>query len=537
MTSANPSAEIMPPQLRRIAPYFAFVLAVFVAYGNVFNSPFVLDDRVLILTNTFLRGWQYLPSILTSAVTAGGGIAGGFYRPLQIFIYFLIYQAVGPSLFAFHVLNLILHAANACLLYRFGCKLGFNARAMFLAVLLWALHPVQVEAVAYMSSTADMLYVFFSLIALLILLLDFTPRKCMLVLPLFLLGMLSKEEAVMLPLLAMSCLYLLSERRFRAQTYTRTWPLWLGAILYALAHRYLLSFGDYPFYPANLPYTSSILCRVYTALATLPEYLSMLVWPTHLRFYRNLFPVFTLWHLPTLEGLAIVVLSGAQIMLARSRAARALSWGLLWFAAAHILHTGILVPLNSMLLEHWLYMPSAGLFLGIAESLSSLRPKHAHKIGATLIALGLALILGVLTYNQNTMWHDEEQLYLNVFRNGEPSLDAHDNLGAYYAEHGDYEKAIQQYQNVIDLSRDRNAFAEYNLGVALLLLKNDAPAAVPEAIAHMKRALEIDPNFYEAADKLSFLYGRLGDEKNAAFYRAKAKTLHDALTHGAPEAE
>lgn len=535
MTSSTSSTTAtIPPQLAKAAPYFAFALAVFAAYGNVYDNVFVVDDKVLILQNAFLRDWHSIPALLTTTITAGAGIAGGFYRPLQMLIYFLLYQVVGASSFAFHLLDIALHVANACLLYRLGDKLGFNKRAAFFAVLLWALHPVQVEAVAYMSGTADPLYVLFSLIALLILLPDFSVRKNLLALPFFFLALLSKEDALVLPLLAMSCLFLIRRRCWEPMTYKRTGLLWIAAILYALAHRYLLSFGGYQFYPDNLPYTSSILVRIYTCLATLPTYLGLLVWPTHLHYYRNIFPVLDPWNAPVLGGLAIVILAATQIALGRTRAARVLSWSFVWCAAAHILHTGIFVPLNSMLLEHWLYLPSAGLFLGIGETLTLFPWKHPHRIGGTLIALGLALMLGMLTYQQNAIWHDEEGFYLNIFANGEPSLEAHNNFGSYYSESGNYEKAIEQFSMVIGLSHDLNAPAEYNLAVDELLLNNDNPAEVPDAIAHMKRALELDPDFYIAADKLAILYGRLGDKANAALYRARANALRAKLMHEGP---
>src|SRR5271168_4950995 len=88
----------VPARVRKIAPYFLLFLAVFMAYGNIYDNGFLYDDESLILKNTFLRDWHYLDSIFTSSITAGANIAGAFYRPMQILLYFVVYQLAGTSL-------------------------------------------------------------------------------------------------------------------------------------------------------------------------------------------------------------------------------------------------------------------------------------------------------------------------------------------------------------------------------------------------------------------------------------------------------
>ena len=73
---------------------------------------------------------------------------GPYYRPVQGLLYFLIYQCFGLSEPAFHAASVMLQAANACLMYKLGCRLGFYPRASFVAALLWGIHPLWVEAVA-----------------------------------------------------------------------------------------------------------------------------------------------------------------------------------------------------------------------------------------------------------------------------------------------------------------------------------------------------------------------------------------------------
>lgn len=526
LTNISVSKIDLPPQLKKAAPYFLFVFAILLAYGNVYENGFLYDDESLILRNKFITDWHFLGSIFTMSITAGANIAGGFYRPLQILLYLLLDQAFGLSSLAFHFLNVALHIGNVCLLYRLGQKLRFNSTASFFAILIWALHPIQVEAITYMSGTADPLYVFFCLIGLLIVAPRFKPRQIAASIPFFILGLLSKEEAIVFPLLVMTTLFLLDKERFHFKTYRRVAPLWLISALYYIARTYFLTFSGFQLHQQNDLYATSVLCRIYTFLATLPHYIGFVFWPFHLHYDRD-FPIVTVpWHISVLAGALIVCLAVTQIALGRSRRAIAFSWGLLWFAAAHLLHSGILVPVNASLLEHWLYLPAAGLFLGTAQSLASVKwqRKERKPFEKTFFTL-LALFLGFLSYQQNKIWHDAEHFYLNIFKNGEPSPHAHNNLGIIYTLDGRFPEALEQYELSIELSGDKNAQSEHDLAITLLLGPN-GDSYVQEAERHLKKALEIDPDFYAADEALAALADKAGDKDQADYYRAQAAQSH-----------
>lgn len=529
----KPAPERWPvvrEHLKKYWHYYILALAVFAAYSNVYGNAFLYDDEALILKNTFLRDWDHIGAIFSASITAGAHIPGGFYRPVQILLYLLIYQAFGDSSFAFHLLNVALHTANACLIYRFGKKLRFNPAVAFSTTLLWALHPMQVEAITYVSGTADPLFVFFVLLGLLVIVPRFQPQRILASIPLFILALLSKEEAIIFPLLVASCIFLLDRERLRPKTYLRLAPLFIVAALYYIAHNYFLGFGGYALYQQDDAYANSILCRIYTFLATLPYYLGILVWPVHLHYDRDFKYVTDLWNLPVMAGIGMIGIAATQIILGRNRRALAFSWGLLWFAAAHLLHTGILKPVNASLLEHWLYLPSIGLFLGTGQSLASIKwqrqQRKRYEIG--LLAV-VALTLGIMSYEQNEVWHDAETFYLNIFKNGEPSPRAHGNLGVLYALSGRYDEALEQYDLAIKYSGDNLASAHHDLAITLL----NGPHGkdfTQEAIRHLKRALEIDPDYYAASLALAAVYKQMGDTSQAAYYSAWAASTRKKMT-------
>ncbi|MDP9128021.1 MAG: tetratricopeptide repeat protein [Pseudomonadota bacterium] len=533
MISGSPAQtpSVIPAPVAKIAPYFFLLLVVCAAYGNVYDNAFLYDDESLILKNAYLRDWHAIGSIFRTSATAGASIAGGFYRPMQILAYLIIYQLAGLSLFMFHALNVALHASNACLVYALGRKLRFKIWPAFFAALVWALHPVHTEVIAYISGTADPLYAFFTLLGLIMLLPRFSSSNVAASLPFFALALLSKEEAVAFPLLAMSCAFLLSKEPFKPKTYYSLWPLWLLAAGYVVWHQFGLNFSDFQLHRQNDLYANSVLVRTYTFLATVPSYLGFVVWPVGLHFDRDFPAVQSPLQWRVGLGLLLVALATAQICLGRKRKSRVLSWGWLWFAAADILHTGILVAVNASLLEHWLYLPTAGLFLAVAQRLdlaTRLRGTGARSLMAVLAGTA-ALLLGVLTYEQNNVWHDAETLYLNIFRNGEPSPHAHNNLAIEYTRRGEYQLALEHYELSIELSGDTNAEAQHDLAITLLN-GPDGNRYTQEAIRHFLRAVEIDPSYYPSYAALEAMYERMGDRKTAALYRQKAAEARQKLT-------
>ncbi len=537
MLSSKPaqSNNIFPPQLKAMAPCYFLVLAVIIFYSNVYDNAFLFDDPLIITSNEYLRSWHTLGQLLTGSTTAGVHVAGGFYRPLQMLLYFLVYQMAGLSVFAFHLLNIGLHAANACLVYALGRKLKFNWWAVFLAALIWALHPIHTEAVTYMSATADTLYSFFCLSGVIILLPDFTPRKFLISIPIFILGLLSKETAVMFPLLVMSCMFLTCDDRRKPKIYLRTWPLWAVTGIYLVWRLNAPDFSgpqtDGIFYQQHDYYNFRLYAehaplRIYTFFATLPTYLGIMAWPVHLHMERD-FKIFADFWIPqVLIGLAVCVAALGQMIWGRGRRGLPLSWGIMWFAVAHAPNTGLLIPVNALLLEHWMYLPTAGFFLGVGQTLSAFLEKASVqklKPFAAGISLAIALALGMATYIQNMVWHDPVIFYSHLIKYGITSARVHNNLAMAYTDRNNYELGIVEYKKAIAIT-DTYAETWHNLALAYLNLP-DPDKHVPEAIGALNRAIEIDPRFYRSYMALADIYAHTGDSEKEAYYRRKGEEI------------
>ncbi len=536
MSLSAPHDDFLPAPARAVTPYLLLVLAIFTAYGNIFDNAFLFDDDLLITLNSHLTGWHFLPQILTGSTTSGAHIMGGFFRPMQMFLYLCVKQITGGAALWFHLLNLTIHIANACLMFRIGEKLKFNLWGVFLASLVWGVHTLHTEAVTYMSATADPLFAFFCLLSVSILLPDITPRKIWLIFPLFLLGLLSKETMAMFPLLVTVCLFYINPKPLSPRIYLRTWPLWVVTVIFVIwrSHAEGLDgpqtydrFYNLPAY-ANLKlYADHPIYRLYTFFATLPSYADLLLWPHDLHMERA-FTVYTDFFLrPVVTGFAMVCL--AIVPLVRSvrhpQQSRHLSWGILWFFAAHAPDTGILIPMNSLFLEHWMYLPAVGLFLGSAESVARFcATRKMVGYGCGIVTLGFAAWLATLTYNQNQTWKTPESFYTNIFSHGEVSARSRNNLALYYAQLGRYEDASAQFAEATKIT-DTYAETRYNMAINYLSMP-DHQNHIQQAIDCLNRSLEIDPKFYRSYQLLSEIYkGILNDPAKAESYHARAVAL------------
>ena len=527
-----------PVWLRRILISFA----VLISYAGVWRNQFVYDDLLLIVQNAFLAHWGSLPQLLTSLNFTGSGLAEGFYRPVQMLLYFLIYQAFGLSTVAFHALNIGLQAVNACLLHHFGLRAGLKKGVAFAAALLWAVHPLHTINVAYMASTAELLWGCFCLLGLITLLPDFTPRKIWRAMIFFVLALGCKESAVVFPALAAITFFFASKDRTQVSAYLKLWPLWLVSAFYIAIW---LLFRHFHGSPINISgaaeYTSHPVNRILTALATLPVYTQLIFWPTHLHIGRvfSLYTTLLVW--PPMVGALMAALALLQIFYGRAKRGLALSFGLLWFAVALSPVTGIIVPVDTILNEGWMYVPTMGIFLGIAQTAGAFFEKKQNAV--RLLVAALAVSLGTVTFLQNSVWRNTESLYFNIVNNGGRGDALSNTLGLFYLQEGKFGQAVEQFQYALNYAERHHktgwlAGIHLRLAMAWLGVSLDERQGVstgdviavlpnnkhiPQAIDELGKVLQNNPDFFWAHIALAAIYRYQGNAQMADFHEKKVR--------------
>jgi len=507
-------------------PYLILICAVFAAYANVYGNDFLYDDDLQIVQNAFLRSWRNLKIALLSSVNAGSGYESNYYRPLQSLLYMIVFQFAGLQPAAFHLMNVSLHALVACLVYRLGIKLAFDPIAVLLASLLWSVHPVHTEAVAYISGTNEMLYAAFCAAGVLILLPDFTPKKITLTLPVMLLGLLSKETAVVFPLLAMSAyFYSAGAKRYDLRSYRRFWPLLALSAAYFTLHAYFFRVES----AGQAAQGSVNTSGVFGVLSTLLGYLGFLLFPTDLHLGHQLPVYLSFWHAKVIAGMGLFIL--ASFLLVRDQTPKSLpfSFGLCWGAAALL----PLIMVRDEYYEHFLYLPAAGLFLGAGQSLALWLKeprRETYRNAVAVAALLLVILLVNLTLRQNRLWRDPI-VFFNTMIHDEPKAPrAHNELGTFYYEAGDKEKALEHFR--LALKQSDGKLIEAHLNIALVLADQaNWKEHTGEIRAHVETVLKSAPTSPCDFDNLATLYARLGEDAKAAFYRGQAQEARHKVEH------
>ena len=534
----------------------ALGLWTLISYSPALRGPFFFDDEHFIVRNEMVHSLDHVAAIYSSAVTDGASIKGNFYRPNQQLIYALLYRLVGTKTSVpYHLSQVALHIGAGYSLFFICLNLGLGLVPAAFGAAVFLLHPVQTEAVAYISGLADPLAAFFGLAALAMAtrwlwgsaiknwVAFSVVQSALLVLALF-----SKENAVvfgpMIMLLMVASGFAHPQvASGQSDMKVRLWMVRERSQLGAVAVAMLLSclwvilkvtvfkFGDAIGLTSEVnAYTQSLGLRLTTYVCVLWDYAKLIVWPSEL-FYEKPYRAYAdLWTARGIFGLGC--LSVAAAGLAQMRRWPRLSLSLGWFFAAMMPFVGV-IPLNSIFLEHWLYMPMIGLALGLALVFNrSWGPSGGdawtrRRLATLGISLTLLVAASIRTYARAGEWADVEAFYLGELRYAPDSGRIYNNLGMYYADHHDEVKAIRYYQLAASSPTGRiYAQPHHNLAIALLNAGRQG-----EAIDQIRIALRIDPGFVYSLHLLHSVFAAAHDEIKLAALEAALRQLQSTGTY------
>lgn len=392
-------------------------LLVQIPYLNTLPNQFLWDDEILIQNNVLIQSWDYLGATFSRGLFEA---KGNYYRPLATFSNLIDHSLFGLNSAGFHLTQNLWHA-TVVLGFFFLLLEFFPATISFCAALLYGLHPVHTAGLMLLSGRCGILeglWVF----ALLGLVKGARGSKWgRLGWLTYGLALLSKESAVVFPLLAFSFAWLFTGlERKRALRFAGIYAAM--ALLYVGARIYWLPFtgGERAL---SMIAQANFTDRLFTALATLPVYVGLILFPAFLRterhFVENLISVWP-W-------LGLMMLGFCIWIAWHSRKTRPhISIGLFWFFL-FLAPVSNLIPLPVTMSEHWLYLPLMGIFWIGADFLSRIPPAQHKQAGAAIAVL--ALLYGGRIFMRAYDYRDAFTLFETDLKRSPNSFLLHNNYG------------------------------------------------------------------------------------------------------------
>jgi protein O-mannosyl-transferase len=460
----------MPPPSRRDRAAWGLLLALacLAAYANGLTGTFTYDDKAIIRDNTRIRSPDRVSELFTTQYFGGPRGTGTNYRPVLLLSYAAEWWIHGKDAMAFHVVNLLLHVTATLLLGALLLSAGFAAPPVAFATLLFALHPVHVEAVTSLVGRGETLTAVFVL-AFLHVGIGFASagrRRILRLLGavlLYGLALLTKESAAVAPaLLFLLLLYTqqggFRERllaAFRTSAIVGAASLPVLAAYFAARSKVLGGFFHSPttgiFVVENPLASLTPVSRAVNACLVLLRYLGRIVFPLHLSADESA------WSIAMADPRSIVAICAAALLAAilvlailRVPSRSPAAFGALFFAIAFLSTSNVFVPFGTIFGERIAYLPSAGICLilgcvlaGTADGFAALSSRRKG------IAAAIAILFAMRTVTRNAVWWTDASLFSNSVRVSPASAKTHYNQAYVLAEHAQREEALAEYSRAV----------------------------------------------------------------------------------------
>jgi Flp pilus assembly protein TadD len=479
------------------------------------------DDEEYIVENTVVAAGLTAEGTRWAFENAYLGTGG----PLTWLSHMADVEMFGLDAGAHHLTNLALHVCASVLC---GISLWMLTGATWrslLAAVLFAVHPLHVESVAWVAERKDVLsavFWFLTIIAYVRYVRHPTPRRYLVVCSAFALGLLSKPMVATLPVV----LLLLD-----------AWPLhrqdgWRRLVIEKVPLAALATISLYATLVAQHARGAVALvegvplgARMANAAVSYVSYLRKTVWPVDLIPY---YPVRI--DLPvTVIVISLVVLTALTVLAARFRRQSPAAWvGWLWYAGTLVPVAGFVQVGGHAMADRFTYLPLVGVFMATVWLTADVMERWSVPlIARAALVLAIVLSCAVTARAQVMHWRDGYTLWTHTIRVDPTNARAHSNLGTVLARRGERHAAVAALTEALRLHPGVPQ-TQHNLGMVLLEM-GDAARAEP----HFREAIRLDPNYAAPRTQLATVLAESGRLEEAASQLREALRVHpdDVLTH------
>lgn len=488
-------------KLATIAATTLIMLSACLAYSNAYFVPFIYDDLESIAANPHIR---HLWPVVVPPQTALSG------RPLVSFSLALNYAVSGLGVWSYHLFNLIIHVANALLLFAILRRTPrVTAWIAVAAALTWAVHPVNTEAVTYITQRTELLAAFFLLLTLYCTIRSAQARHrnfwiiCAIVSCLCGTGAKEIIAAAPIVVLAYDVTFLqdIRERRGLYAGLFLTWAI-IGATLYSGSRSESAGFGLSIHFWDYLKTQSGVI--VY--------YLRLAFWPHPLVIDYSDWPIATRLVSVLPQALMVVALIGVSLwQLWKREALGALG---LWFFAI-LAPTSSFVPIiTEPAAERRMYLPLMAVTVLVVYSAYRFLGRTSSVLAFCLIVPSLAAV----TYARNADYRSEIAIWEDAVQKRPNNPKAHQGLGLALVMERRFDEALTHFLD--DARLAPSAKAQHNLGAVYSSLQQH-----DEAVKHYRAALEYNPKLVETRWQLAREYFLIGDSASGERELALVKKI------------
>jgi len=493
------------------------LIVTFIAFYPSLRNGFVnWDDNGYVTQNRFIRSFSFgnIKQIFSSFFVS-------HYQPVTILSYLFEYHFFKLNPFGYHLTNLILHALNCLLVFWLVFILTGRISVACLTALLFGIHPLQVESVAWISERKNVLYALFFLAAIICYCyyrrLRQPEKYYSASLILFGLSLLSKISAVTFPFVLLLIDYFFSRKRDKGWLIDKI-PFFILSFIFGM----IGVIGPYPFRPVGNEFAVNLINQIAIASQAIIFYLSKILLPLKL---SCLYPFFGIRDTSLSLYFMITLIMLLAIVIFSRKYTRKVIFGSSFFLisilpALRLISTGEIV-----VADRYVYLSSLGIFYILAEGLFwlySRKIKYSSFLRCLILVIltgGIGVLMS-LTWQRCQVWKNSLSLWSDVLKNYPNIAPAYNQRGEYLFGNGEYDQARSDFLLAIDTSAQHRY--SLNRKYYYLNLGNlyRATGKNLEAIAIFEQLIKSNPRDAEAYFNLANLYDELNEKNKAvAFYK------------------
>lgn len=499
------------------APFAVLALTALIYIRALYNGFASWDDDNYILNNDFIRNFsiQGFKAIFSSFYFAN-------YHPLTTLTYWFEYSLFGLNPLPYHLLNVLLHLLNTWLVYKLAEKLSGKKITALLVALFFAIHPMHVESVAWISERKDVLYTAFYLLSLLMYLrflkAENKTKLYIAALLLFVCSLLSKSAAVTLPIILIA-IDLYQGRKFSVKMIVEKIPFLLLSILFGilaiLSQQSTESISDlslsYPF-----------IDRIFLISSAVSFYIVKLFAPLGLSA-MHYFPETHGGSLPWMYYVSLpFILLLCWLVIRRSSFRKEILFGAGFFLIAISVMIQLIPVGFALTAERYTYVAYIGLFYFIAQWIAGLKNGQLKSTAFTVVII-FAIIFSYQSWSRIGVWKDGKTLFSDVIEKYPESFHAYWIRGNIKNNDEDLQGALQDF----------NKSVEYRPGFVFgLINRADVKTKLLDykgALDDMNIAIKLKDDVSEAYNNRGMAYDGLGDTMKALQDYNKAILINPKL--------